>query len=257
MRWPQALLSLGENRLRKCWRCSLSGREQAIVRQTSFRTLKRAPTENFWETGLSTYGLSRAHVTLFNSTTNTLSTIRPAATTTPTTFFWILADTAAVCDVIVRLSVTIFCRKSRLIMRLSFMTMNQLSSPRCSTRAIHRRKKRKKTLFTRMYGDVSEKKRRQNGPLAEKCQDRKRKKTRQKNERGDRKGTNIKTLRFRNRREPQTSPASLRGHRTRSRHGVFQSTVHPHCFKWTTKASSNPLYTRTVLNRPLYTPALF
>ena len=55
----------------------------------------------------------------------------------------------------------------------------------------------------------SKKKSQENGPLAKKWQDWKSQKTRQKNERGDRKGESMTALRFQTVGRHQTSPASL------------------------------------------------
>ena len=80
------------------------------------------------------------------------------------------------------------------------------SSPSCSTRAIQ-----KKLTLDKKYLSFLEKKSQENGPLAEKWQDRKSKRTRQKKTREETgKGNQMTALRF------QTSPASLRGPPTRT-----------------------------------------
>ena len=85
-------------------------------------------------------------------------------------------------------------------------TTYQLSSPSCSTRVIQ-----KSLTCNKQYLNFLEKSQ-ENGPLAEKLQDRKRKRTRQKNKkRGNRKGNQMTALRFQSGGGHQTSPASLWG----------------------------------------------
>ena len=87
-------------------------------------------------------------------------------------------------------------------------TTYQLSSPSCSTRAIQK----SLTLNEKYLSFPEKQKRPENGPLAEKRQDRKSKRTRQKNTREEiGKGNQMTALRFQTGERHQTSPASLRG----------------------------------------------
>ena len=85
-------------------------------------------------------------------------------------------------------------------------TTYQLSSPSCSTRAIQ-----KSLTFNKKYLSFLEKSQ-ENGRLAEKWQDRKSKRTRQKKTREEiGKGNQMTALRFQTGGWHQTSPASLQG----------------------------------------------
>ena len=85
-------------------------------------------------------------------------------------------------------------------------TTNQLSSPSCSTRAVQ-----KNLILNEKYLSFLEKSQ-ENGPLAEKWQDRKSKRTRRKKTREEiGKGNQMTALRFQTGGKHQTSPASLWG----------------------------------------------
>ena len=86
-------------------------------------------------------------------------------------------------------------------------TTYQLSSPSCSTRAIH-----KSLTLNKKYLRVLLEKSQENGSLAEKWQDEKGRRPRQKKTREEiRKGNQMTSPEISDRRETQTSPASLWG----------------------------------------------
>ena len=97
---------------------------------------------------------------------------------------------------------------TRAIWQQAAHTTHQLSSPSCSTWAIQKKLTLKLMKNIRVFWKKSQ----ENGPLAEKWQDRKSKRTRQKKTREEiGKGNQMTALRFQTGGGHQTSLASLRG----------------------------------------------